>query len=139
MKKSDNLIKVISNFLSYPLNFFFAMHISLAVSLSFILVFYHWFFTTSLMLVTELIKMLWHVITFFCMSNVFIIITLFKVINCCLVGHRLPPLEKLISLCRKINSWLKTDRKHVVVIHCQVQNLGILEQLILYYSRQIYL
>ncbi|KAL9950314.1 hypothetical protein ACROYT_G042795 [Oculina patagonica] len=42
-----------------------------------------------------------------------------RVINCCLVGHRLPPLEKLISLCRKINSWLKTDRKHVVVIHCQ--------------------
>ncbi|KAJ7388894.1 hypothetical protein OS493_035041 [Desmophyllum pertusum] len=42
-----------------------------------------------------------------------------RVINCCLVGHRLPPLERLISLCRKINSWLKTDRKHVVVIHCQ--------------------
>lgn len=42
-----------------------------------------------------------------------------RVVNCCLVGHRLPPLEKLISLCRKILSWLKTDKKHVVVIHCQ--------------------
>lgn len=42
-----------------------------------------------------------------------------RVVNCCLVGHRLPPLEKLISLCRKIHSWLKADKRHVVLIHCQ--------------------
>lgn len=42
-----------------------------------------------------------------------------RVVNCCLVGHRLPPLEKLISLCRKIHSWLKSNQKHVVIIHCQ--------------------
>ena len=36
------------------------------------------------------------------------------------MGHRLPPLEKLLSLCRKMYSWLKTDKKHVIVIHCQV-------------------
>ena len=49
-----------------------------------------------------------------------IFVIFFQVINCCLVGHRLPPLEKLISLCRKIHSWLKTNKKHVVIIHCQV-------------------
>ena len=33
---------------------------------------------------------------------------------------RAPPLDKLVSLCRKLNNFLKQNKKNVVVVHCLV-------------------
>ena len=44
----------------------------------------------------------------------------FQVLHACWPTNRLPPLESIISLSRKINAWLKKDSSRVIVIHCQV-------------------
>ncbi|GAB1606464.1 tensin-1-like isoform X6 [Argonauta hians] len=33
--------------------------------------------------------------------------------------HLAPPLERLCSICKSIDSWLNSDPQHVVVIHCK--------------------
>ncbi|XP_031568083.1 cyclin-G-associated kinase-like [Actinia tenebrosa] len=42
-----------------------------------------------------------------------------RVLHACWPTNRLPSLESMISLCRKINAWLKKDSSRVIVIHCQ--------------------
>ncbi|XP_032241526.2 cyclin-G-associated kinase isoform X2 [Nematostella vectensis] len=41
-----------------------------------------------------------------------------RVLHQCWPVNRLPPLESIISLCRKIFVWLKKDSSRVIVIHC---------------------
>uniref|UniRef100_A0A0L8FL33 Phosphatidylinositol-3,4,5-trisphosphate 3-phosphatase n=1 Tax=Octopus bimaculoides TaxID=37653 RepID=A0A0L8FL33_OCTBM len=33
--------------------------------------------------------------------------------------HLAPPLERLCSICKSIDSWLNSDPQHIVVIHCK--------------------
>ena len=33
--------------------------------------------------------------------------------------HLAPPLERLCSICKSIDSWLNSDPVHVAVIHCK--------------------
>ena len=35
-------------------------------------------------------------------------------------SKRAPDLEKLVDLCRSLDSWLRADEKNVVVLHCNV-------------------
>ena len=32
-----------------------------------------------------------------------------------------PSLEKLVDLCRSLDSWLRADGKNVIVVHCNVR------------------
>ena len=35
--------------------------------------------------------------------------------------HRcMPDLEKLVDLCRNLDSWLRADKENVIVVHCHV-------------------
>ena len=38
--------------------------------------------------------------------------------------HMAPPLERLCIICKSIDSWLKTDTRNVVVVHCKVRIRG---------------
>ena len=34
-----------------------------------------------------------------------------------------PELEKLVDLCRSMDSWLRAEPTHVIVVHCHVRNV----------------
>ncbi|XP_071112259.1 tensin-3-like isoform X3 [Haliotis cracherodii] len=42
-----------------------------------------------------------------------------RVRDCGWPDHVAPPLERLCSICKSIDSWLNSDPMHVVVIHCK--------------------
>ena len=33
----------------------------------------------------------------------------------------MPDLEKLVDLCRNLDSWLRADKENVIVLHCTVR------------------
>ena len=33
----------------------------------------------------------------------------------------MPDLEKLVDLCRNLDSWLRADPQNIIVIHCHVR------------------
>ena len=35
-----------------------------------------------------------------------------------------PDLEKLVDLCRNLDSWLRADPQNVIVVHCHVRGEG---------------
>ena len=37
-------------------------------------------------------------------------------------SKRVPDLEKLVDLCRSFDSWLRADKKNVIVVHCNVRH-----------------
>ena len=36
----------------------------------------------------------------------------------------MPDLEKLVDLCRNLDSWLRADPQNVIVVHCHVRGQG---------------
>jgi len=42
-----------------------------------------------------------------------------QVVDYCFPGYSCPPLEAAFMATKEIESWLKSDDKNVVVIHCQ--------------------
>ncbi|XP_046860146.1 tensin-1-like isoform X2 [Xenia sp. Carnegie-2017] len=52
--------------------------------------------------------------------------------------HLAPPLERLVSICKSIDSWLKSDPQHVVVVHCKggKGRTGVVVASYMHYSKQ---
>ncbi len=39
-------------------------------------------------------------------------------------NRQVPELERIVDLCRSLDSWLRADPQNVIVIHCQVSGWG---------------
>lgn len=52
--------------------------------------------------------------------------------------HLAPPLERLLSICKSIDSWLNSDPQHVVVVHCKggKGRTGVVIASYMHYSKQ---